>query len=235
LAKKSTKNTGRAAAGKSRSAAPTRSRATAKPGTKKAAKPAAVQAVKKKPVATGGRAIHAPAGRKARAAGRAKATRVSSASAPALALAHAEDLSTTDLESAIGPVDSGLTAEDLDHFRRMLLEKRTDILGDVATLHTEALAKDRREAAGDLSSMPIHMADLGSDNYELEFTLGLIEGERVILREIDEALERVNNGTYGVCQATGKPIGKFRLRAKPWAKYCYEYTLAQEQGRGRRL
>jgi DnaK suppressor protein len=113
--------------------------------------------------------------------------------------------------------------------------KRAEILGDVSTLHNEALNKDRREAAGDLSSMPIHMADLGTDNYELEFTLGLIEGERAILKEIDEALDRIQHGTYGVCLATGRPIGKARLRAKPWARFCYEYTLAQEKGQGRGL
>jgi RNA polymerase-binding protein DksA len=128
-----------------------------------------------------------------------------------------------------------LTAEEIEQFRQMLLQKRAEILGDVSTLHHEALAKDRRDAAGDLSSMPIHMADLGTDNYELEFTLGLIEGERAILKEIDEALMRIQRNTYGMCLATGKPIGKARLRAKPWARYCYEYTLAQEQGHGRRL
>lgn len=114
----------------------------------------------------------------------------------------------------------------------MLLAKRAEILGDVSTLQGEALHANRQEAAGDLSSMPIHMADLGSDNYELEFTLGLIEGERAILKEIDEAIERIRTGTYGQCLATGAPIGKSRLRAKPWAKYCYEYTLAQERGQG---
>lgn len=128
-----------------------------------------------------------------------------------------------------------LTAPEIQHFRQMLLEKRAEILGDVSTLHNEALNKDRRDAAGDLSSMPIHMAELGTDNYELEFTLGLIEGERAILKEIDEALERVQHNTFGICLATGKPIGKARLRAKPWAKYCYEYTLAQEQGQQRRF
>lgn len=128
-----------------------------------------------------------------------------------------------------------LTADEVEQFRHMLLEKRAEILGDMSTLHNEAMNKDRRDAAGDLSSMPIHMADLGTDNYELEFTLGLIEGERAILREIDEALERIRQKTYGVCLATGKPIGKARLKAKPWAKYCYEYTLAQEQGQGRRF
>ncbi len=117
----------------------------------------------------------------------------------------------------------------------MLLEKRAEILGDVNTLQGEALNANRQDAAGDLSSMPIHMADLGSDNYELEFTLGLIEGERAILKEIDEALERIRQGSYGLCLATGSPIGKARLRATPWAKYCYEYSLAQEQGQGRGL
>lgn len=139
----------------------------------------------------------------------------------------------------VQPVDtlpeSPLTREEIEQFRGMLLEKRAAILGDVTTLRNEALNKDRRDAAGDLSSMPIHMADLGSDNYELEFTLGLIEGERAILKEVEEALERIRRSTYGICLATGKPIGKARLKAKPWAKYCYEYALAQEQGQTRRF
>jgi DnaK suppressor protein len=126
-----------------------------------------------------------------------------------------------------------LTPEEIEEFRRMLLEKRAQLLGDVGTLQDEALRGSRREAAGDLSSMPVHMADLGTDNYELEFTLGLLEGGRESLREIDEALERIRKGTFGVCVATGKPIGKARLRAKPWAKYCYEYALALEKGRHR--
>jgi RNA polymerase-binding transcription factor DksA len=115
----------------------------------------------------------------------------------------------------------------------LLLEKRAEITSDVTTLQDEALNTSRQEASGDLSSMPIHMADLGSDNYELEFTLGLIEGERAILKEIDEALERIRQGTYGLCLGTGAPIGKARLRAKPWAKYCYDYMLAQETGQVR--
>ncbi|MFH1748160.1 MAG: TraR/DksA C4-type zinc finger protein [Planctomycetota bacterium] len=128
-----------------------------------------------------------------------------------------------------------LTSKDVGMFRQMLLDKRAQLVGDVGTLHDEALRKSRRDATGDLSSMPIHMADLGTDNYELEFTLGLIEGERAVLNEIDEALERIHQGTYGICLATGKQIGKARLRAKPWAKYCYEYMLEQEKGKQHRL
>jgi DnaK suppressor protein len=123
-----------------------------------------------------------------------------------------------------------MTRAECEPFRRLLLEKRAQLVGDVSTLQSEALSRNRQDASGDLSNMPIHMADLGTDNYEQEFTLGLIEGERRVLGEIDEALERIERGTYGVCVATGRPIGKARLRAKPWAKYCYEYTLAQERG-----
>ena len=124
-----------------------------------------------------------------------------------------------------------LSAKDLDQFHQLLLNKRAELVGDVSTLQNQALSNNRRDAAGDLSSMPIHMADLGSDNYEKEFTLGLIESERTLLREIDEALARIDNRTYGICEATGQSIGKARLKAQPWVKYCYEYMLAQESGR----
>ncbi len=133
------------------------------------------------------------------------------------------------------PAEPPLTRAELAEFREMLLQKRAQILGDVSTLQDEALNKNRRDAAGDLSSMPIHMADLGTDNYEQEFTLGLIESERAVLQEIEEALDRTRDGTYGLCIATGKPIGKARLRAKPWACYCYEYALAREKGQARGL
>jgi RNA polymerase-binding protein DksA len=129
--------------------------------------------------------------------------------------------------------DSGLSARDLEQFREMLLAKRAQLVGDMKTMKAEALS--RQEAAGDLSSMPIHMADLGTDNYEQEFTLGLIESERGLLREIDAAIKRIDEGTYGLCLATGKPIGKARLKAQPWAKYSYEYMLAQERGQTRRF
>ena len=123
-----------------------------------------------------------------------------------------------------------LTRAACEPYRQLLLEKRAQLVGDVSTLQDEALSRNRQDAAGDLSNMPIHMADLGTDNYEQEFTLGLIEGERRLLREIDEALERIEKGTYGVCLATGRPVGRARLKAQPWARYCYEYMLAQEKG-----
>ena len=108
------------------------------------------------------------------------------------------------------------------------------VLGDVTALHSEATRANRQDASGDLSSMPIHMADIGTDNYEQEFTLGLIESERRILREIDQAIDRMSRGTYGLCIATGQPIGEARLKAHPWATHCYEYKLQLEKGLRRR-
>lgn len=112
----------------------------------------------------------------------------------------------------------------------MLINKRLEILRNVVEIEDEALKKSRLDASGDLSSMPIHMADLGSDNFEQEFALGLMDSERKMLREIDYALERIGQGTYGICTATGKPIAKARLEAQPWARYCIEYARKLEQG-----
>ncbi len=112
----------------------------------------------------------------------------------------------------------------------MLLDKRREILDNVNEIEQEALRKSRLDATGDLSSMPIHMADLGTDNYEQEFVLGLMDGERKLLREIDDALQRIEDGTYGICEGTGKPIPKARLRAQPWARHCVQYARMLEQG-----
>jgi len=123
-----------------------------------------------------------------------------------------------------------LTAKELREFKTLLLSKRAEMCGDVQHLTNEAL--NRTEGgAGEGSSMPIHMADLGSDNWEQEFTLGLIANEQAVVREIDSALERVENRTYGICIATHTQISKARLRAKLWAKYCIDYARAREEGR----
>jgi len=123
-----------------------------------------------------------------------------------------------------------LSAADVKHFKQMLLEKRGEILRNVSEIEEETLKKSRLDASGDLSSMPIHMADLGSDNYEQEFVLGLVDSERKLLQEIDDTLQRIEEGAYGICEGTGKPIPKARLKAQPWARYCVEYARSLEKG-----
>ena len=76
--------------------------------------------------------------------------------------------------------------------------------------------------------MPTHMADMGTDNFEHEFTLGLLESELALLREIDAALQRIDDRTYGICLGTGEQIPKARLRAKPWAKYTVDFARKLE-------
>jgi RNA polymerase-binding protein DksA len=124
---------------------------------------------------------------------------------------------------------SHLTAEELSEFRQILLDKRRELVDDMVNLEDEA-RRTGTEGGSASSAMPIHMADLGSDTWEQEFTLNLIEKERTIVREIDEALDRIEKKTYGTCLATGKAISKARLRVKPWAKYCIEYARKRELG-----
>ena len=127
-------------------------------------------------------------------------------------------------------VKSPLTKSELEEFRQVLLEKRRAILGDMNSIEADALRTNRQDGSGDLSNMPTHPADIGSDNFEQEFTLGLLDSERKLLSEINAALERIENGTFGVCAGTGQIIATARLRARPWAKYCIEYAKMLEKG-----
>ncbi len=119
-----------------------------------------------------------------------------------------------------------LTKKEIENFKEQLLEKRNEILGDVLDIEDSSLKKEKTE----LSVMPIHMADAGSDNYDLDNSLGLMEGERKLLVEINDALERIEEGTYGICEGSGKPIPKARLEAIPWARYSVQYAEKIEKG-----
>ena len=124
---------------------------------------------------------------------------------------------------------AGLNLRELEHFRDLLLLKRRELVGDMSQMEREAL---RSSGGSNLSTLPLHMADMGTDNYEQEFTLGLVEKDRGLLREINSALAKIQNGTYGICEGTGKPISKPRLEAQPWAKYSIEYARQMERGMG---
>ena len=101
---------------------------------------------------------------------------------------------------------------------------------DVSAMADAALKKTRSEASGDLSSMPIHMADIGSDNFEQEFTLSLMQTEEGTLDAIENALERIEDGQYGTCEECGGVINKSRLNAIPYTPYCIKCAEALERG-----
>lgn len=121
---------------------------------------------------------------------------------------------------------SKLTPAEIKEFKDLLLAKRNEILDNVTSMEDETLRKQR----SDLSNMPIHMADIGTDNFDQEFTLGLMDSERKLMKEIDDALQRIEDGTYGICEGSDKPIPKARLEAIPWARYCVEYASLLEKG-----
>ena len=123
-------------------------------------------------------------------------------------------------------VNTGLTADEISQFKALLQAKRNEILGDLVSMEDETHSRQR----GGLSNMLAEMGEEGSDNGEIENTLGMLDSERKLLREIDEALGRIENGTYAICEGNGKPIPKVRLEAIPWAKYCVEYASMLEKG-----
>ncbi len=118
-----------------------------------------------------------------------------------------------------------LTQSELDKFRALLWEKRNELLGNVSYMENDVL----KEGNSDLSHVPIHMADLGTDSYEQEFTLDLMDSERKLIIDIDSALARIDNGTYGICELDGTPIPKPRLEAIPWARYCISCASNSEK------
>jgi RNA polymerase-binding protein DksA len=123
-----------------------------------------------------------------------------------------------------------MTKAILDTYRQQLMTLRSRLKGDVTHLADEALRKAGGEASGSLSNMPIHMADLGTDNFEQEFTLSLLENEEQALDEIGAALDRIDKGSFGLCEECGKEIPRERLRALPYARRCVECARKLEQG-----
>ncbi|MHC4607018.1 MAG: TraR/DksA family transcriptional regulator [Planctomycetota bacterium] len=122
---------------------------------------------------------------------------------------------------------SRLTAADRRFFKAMLVQRRGILRGDVRALEAEGLRK-KGAGGGELSSMPIHLADLGSDAFEQEMTLGLMESESDELQEIQEALQRLTDGSFGLCELCDKPIPKMRLRAIPYTRHCIPCKKKEE-------
>jgi RNA polymerase-binding protein DksA len=112
------------------------------------------------------------------------------------------------------------TKKDLDMYKEKLLNLRDDIFSQMKDLSEETLMKSQKDISGDISGYSIHMADVASDHYEREFNLGLVSNERRTLMEIDEALKRIEEKTYGLCLMCEKPIAKRRLNAIPYASCC---------------
>jgi RNA polymerase-binding transcription factor DksA len=113
-----------------------------------------------------------------------------------------------------------MNKSEMESYRKQLLTLQSRLNGDVSHLADEALRKNQREASGNLSSMPIHMADIGTDNFEQEFTLSLLQNEESVLKEIASAFDRLDRGSFGKCEECSQAIPKPRLDALPYTRYC---------------
>jgi DnaK suppressor protein len=118
---------------------------------------------------------------------------------------------------------------DMLAYREKLHAIRARLRGDVTAMAEVALRKSGIEGS-DSNAMPIHMAELGSDNFEQEFTLGLMEAEEGTLGHIDAALERIEVGQYGKCVQCEGAIPKARLNAIPYTPVCIKCAELQENG-----
>ncbi len=125
---------------------------------------------------------------------------------------------------------SALKNEDLVSYRRVLQTLRSRLRGDLDRMTDEALGRPGDGSSGSVSSVPLHMADLGTENYEQEFTLGLIENEQGTLGMINEALDRMELGTFGQCGECGESISRPRLHAIPYARHCIRCARKLEGG-----
>jgi len=125
---------------------------------------------------------------------------------------------------------STFKSEELGSIRETLQSLRSRLRGDLDQMTDEALRRDNAGGTGNLSNVPLHMADLGTDNYDQEFTLGLIENEQGTLELINEALGRMEKGTYGHCVECDELISKPRLQAIPYARHCIQCARKLEGG-----
>ncbi len=109
--------------------------------------------------------------------------------------------------------------EHLVQLREHFLNRQTD------------LSKDASE---EQPSFSLHMADAGTDSYDRDFALGMLSSEQDALYQIEQAIDRIRNGTYGKCELTGKPIEPARLEAIPWARFSVEAERELERQGARR-
>lgn len=116
----------------------------------------------------------------------------------------------------------------LKKYKDLLIKERQRVGGELSYIARTTLNKSQRDASGDLSGYSYHMADMASDDYDRDFSLGRATDEQKMLYIIDEAIKRVGEGTYGSCLNCGKPIAKSRLKALPYSELCIECQKSKE-------
>ena len=130
-----------------------------------------------------------------------------------------------------------LSASEVDpkylRYYKLLIDLRQHVASGLDTHTEETLKRSAKDDSGDLSAYAQHMADAGTDTFDRDFALSLVSNEQEALAEIEAAIQRIKNGTYGVCELTGKPISKDRLTAVPFARFSVESQAEVEKTKRR--
>ena len=132
--------------------------------------------------------------------------------------------------------DERLNDDDLKYFEKRLLSERARIMGEMGHIESTLLKVNPRDSAGDVSGgYSFHMADAGTDSMGRELSFDIASKEGRLLREIDDALRRIYNGVFGICEVSGKPIARARLEALPWARFTVQEqeNMERQQRAGR--
>lgn len=123
--------------------------------------------------------------------------------------------------------------EKFKRYYRLLLDLRSSLTEGIERHSEETLKRSTKDDAGDLSAYGQHMADAGTDTFDRDFALSMVASEQEALSEIDAAIKRIRDGSYGICEITGKPISKERLLAVPFTRYSAEAQKEIERNRHR--
>jgi DnaK suppressor protein len=117
---------------------------------------------------------------------------------------------------------------DLKKYEKLLLSKKKELLEEIAVTMKDKISTTIKDSTGDISSYSYHMADQGTDAMERELAFMFASKSGRLIYHIDEALRRIQEGTYGKCVKCGKPISSARLQAVPHARMCIDCKAAEE-------
>jgi len=119
--------------------------------------------------------------------------------------------------------------KELSEFKKIILKRKEEILDDIKHISDDTLKKSQKEASGDISGYTYHMADVATDTYDREFSLGIASNERKFLYELDDALKKIEEGTFGICEECHSLIAKGRLKVVPYARLCVKCQEKKEK------
>jgi len=128
-----------------------------------------------------------------------------------------------------GKRKSKFNKKELAEFKKIILKRKEEVAEDIKHISDDTLKKSQKDASGDISGYTYHMADVATDTYDREFSLGLASNERELLYEFDDALKKIEEGTFGVCEDCKSLITKVRLKAVPYARLCVKCQEKKEK------